>query len=75
MQRDEAVYNHDFLDSIEEDLPKNVWSAIRDTTETVATLRNQLWPGYYAFHKVRTPVYGAVYVGDGIRCNDLPFMI
>lgn len=75
MQREEAVYNHDFLDSIDEDLPNNAWGAIRDLTGTVATLRNELWPGYFAFHKVRTPIYGSVYIGDGIRCNDLPFMI
>lgn len=69
------MYNHDFLDSIAEDLPKNSWNAVKDTTETVATLRSQLWPGYYAFHRVRTPLYGSVYIGDGIRCNDLPFLI
>ena len=75
MQRNESVYNNEFLDCVDKDLPAKAWSVLKDTTGTLATLRNSLWPGYYAFHKVRTNVYGSLYFGDGIRSNDLPFML
>lgn len=73
--RDEAVYNDDFLDSVSLDKPNESWTIIPDATNTVATLRSQLWPGYYAFHRCNTPVYGSVYIGDGIKNVDLPFML
>ena len=75
MQRDESVYNHKFLDDISADFPKHCWSLSKDSTETVANLKNNLWPGYYAFHRVNTPVFGALYIGNGVRNNDLPFMV
>jgi len=75
MQRDEAVYNNGFLDDIQADYPKGCWSLVKDCTESVANIRNNLWPGYYAFHRLNTPLYGSLYIGQGIRNNDLPFMV
>lgn len=74
-QREEAVYNNAFLDEITVDLPKNSWSLVRDCTDSVVTIRSLLWPGFYSFHRVNTPVFGGVYVGYGIRNQDLPFML
>ena len=73
--RHEAVYSDDFLDNVSEDKPRHCWSIIKDTTGTVATLRSQLWPGYFAYHRSNTPIYGSVYIGEGIKNIDLPFMI
>jgi radial spoke head protein 9 len=75
IQRDEAVYNNNFLDDISADFPKGSWSLVKDTTESVANLRNNLWPGYFAFHRVNTTLFGGLYIGNGIRNNDLPFMV
>ena len=74
-QRGEAVYNDAFLDEITQDLPKNSWSIVSDITESVAILRSLLWPGYYSYHRVNTPLFGGVYLGYGIRNHDLPFML
>ena len=73
--RCEAVYSNDFLDDVSADQPNHSWSIIKDTTQTVATLRSQLWPGYYGYHRSNTPIFGSVYIGDGIKNIDLPFMI
>lgn len=75
MQRDEAVYNTQFLDDISADYPQSSWSLIKDSTESIANLRSNLWPGYFAFHRVNTPLFGALYIGSGVRNNDLPFMV
>lgn len=75
LDRDEAIYNHNFLDEIASDLPQGSWNLLKDTTEQVSILRNKLWPGYYAYHKVNTAIYGGIYIGNGIKNLDLPFMI
>lgn len=75
MQRDESTFNHKFLDDISADFPRHCWSIVKDSTQTVASLRNNLWPGYYAYHRVNTPVFGSIYIGNGVRNNDLPFMV
>ena len=75
ISRQEAVFSSEFLDDVSADKPNFCWSIIKDTTQTVATLRSQLWPGYYSYHRIATPIYGSVYIGDGIRNIDLPFMI
>ena len=73
--RQEAVFSDNFLDEVSADKPNFCWSIIKDTTQTVSTLRSQLWPGYYAYHRANTPIFGSVYIGDGIKNIDLPFMI
>lgn len=75
IERDEAVYNHGFLDELSQDLPRKCWNIQKDTTETVALLRNQLWPGYFGFHRANTSVYGSLYMGYAVKNLDLPFMI
>lgn len=73
--RGEAVYNIDCLDSVAKDFPKKAWSIQSDTTGTVATLKSHLWPGLYSFHRCNTNIAGFVYMGDGIRNDNLPFMV
>ena len=73
--RHEAVYNDCFLDSCASDMPHKCWSILSDVTKSVAIVRNQLWPGYYGYHRCNTNVFGSVYIGDGLRNNDLPFML
>ena len=75
IDRDDGVYNHQFLDEIQNDWPKGAWNIQKDTTGTVALIRNKLWPGYYAYHRINTPVFGGVYIGNAIKNLDLPFMI
>jgi radial spoke head protein 9 len=75
IDRDEGIYNHYFLDEIQQDWPKGSWNILKDTSGTVAIVRNKLWPGYYAYHRINTPVFGGVYIGNGIKNLDLPFMI
>lgn len=75
LERDEAIYNHRFLDELTTDLPQGSWNLLKDTSEQVAILRNKLWPGYFAYHRVNTPIYGGIYFGNGIKNLDLPFMI
>jgi radial spoke head protein 9 len=69
-----AVFDFNFLDSITDDPIKDSWSLHLDSTRTTCTLRNLIWPGYFAYHKANTDEYGGVYIGYGIKNNDIPFM-
>jgi len=72
--RKEGVYNDDFLDNADEDIPKGSWSVLKDTMGTVAVLRSKLWPGFYSFHKCNSAIYGGFYIGSGCKALDIPFM-
>jgi len=73
--RDEALFHQDFFDPIEEDAPKCSWSIQGDPSQRLVTIRSLLWPGYVAFHECNTPYFGGVYIGNGLRNNDLAFML
>ena len=72
--RKEGIYNDEFLDCASEDLPAGHWSVQSDTMGTVAVLRSKLWPGYYFYHKSNSTIYGGLYVGNGCKALDIPFM-
>ena len=69
-----AVLDFDFLDSIVEDPIKDCWSIHVDNMKTICTLRNLVWPGYFAYHKANTNEFGGVYIGHGIKNVDIAFM-
>lgn len=72
-RRNEGIYNNDFLDNACDDIPTGSWSTLRDTSGTVACMRNKLWPGFFVFHKVNTDIHGCCYIGTGVKALDMPF--
>lgn len=50
------------------------WSIQLDSTKTISNLRSVTWPGYFAYHKSNSQIFGGVYIGHGIRNTDIPFM-
>ena len=75
LEREDAVFMPDFLDSVVDDSPQGSWSLQVDSSRTRATLRSLLWPGYVAYHRVNTGLYGGIYIGNGLKNSDLPFML
>ncbi len=73
--RKDDVFVGDFLDNATENECKNEWTLGRDITQSTCTLRNRHWPGFLAFHRSNTPVFGSFYLGSGIKNVDLAFMI
>ncbi|KAJ8356900.1 hypothetical protein SKAU_G00196940 [Synaphobranchus kaupii] len=64
----------DFLDPLSEDIPKGSWS-LQMEGSSVCVLRSLLWLGLTFFHVPSTPQHGYIYVGDGLKNLDLPFML
>ena len=75
IDRGDALNCYDFFDPIEKDAPRGSWSLVVDASGSLACLRSLLWPGYFSYHKASTQSYGGIYIGDGIKNSDLPFMI
>ncbi|XP_070577870.1 radial spoke head protein 9 homolog [Ptychodera flava] len=65
----------DFLDSIDEDIPKGSWSLHCERGSGLVILRSLLWQGLTFYHVPGTTKYGYVYVGTGEMNKDLPFML
>ena len=65
----------DFLDSLDQDTIKCSWSLQTDESRTEVTVRSLVWPGYVGYHKANSCVFGGVYMGGGIRCEDFAFLV
>ena len=46
-----------------------------DPFKQVAAVRSLLFPGYTFYYAGHEATWGALYVGDGVRNNDLIFML
>ena len=75
INRGDSLNNWDFLDPVDKDLPKGSWSNFIDPSGSLSCLRSLLWPGYTSYHRASSDIYGGVYIGDGIKNSDLPFML
>jgi len=65
----------DFMDTIDEDIPKGSWSLQFERGSGLVTLRSLLWVGYSFYHVPGTRKFGSIYVGTGEQNMDLPFML
>ena len=75
INRGDSLYNFDFLDPVDKDIPKGSWSHFIDPSGSLSCLRSLLWPGFISYHRASSDIYGGVYIGDGVKNSDLPFMI
>ncbi|XP_041814670.1 radial spoke head protein 9 homolog [Chelmon rostratus] len=65
----------DFLDVVNDDIPKGSWSLQFECASTVCVLRSLLWLGLTFYHVPMTPQHGYIYFGNGTKNLDLPFML
>ena len=58
-----VVFNSNFLDCISEDKPAGSWSIQLDARMKNVSVRSLLWPGYFAFHRLGSNIFGGIYIG------------
>lgn len=70
------VHRNDLPDakSLADDV-RGTWSIQYDAFRGVANLRSLLYPGFFFYYDVRAATWGSLYVGDGVKNNDLVFML
>ncbi len=75
MEEDMVVFSNGFLDTLESDRPLGSWSVQMGDRGKNVTVRSLLWPGYFGFHRLGSNLFGGVYLGEGSKNMDLPFMM
>merc|ERR1711959_746172 len=65
----------DFLDDLVGDEPAGCWSMIFEPSACMATLRHNIYPGFVAFASMASAAHGYVYFGNGVRNDDIAFML
>lgn len=75
LTRQDYSYSMDFLDSIDQDIPSGCWNLSMEQNGAIAYLKSLYWPGMSYFHKVRSPDAGFLYVGNGRKNLDVPFLL
>ena len=65
----------DFLDTIALDEPKQLWQVKYDQPNDVIFGTNALFPGSLWFHTPETPVFGNLYMGNGVLNTNMAFML
>ena len=70
-----SVFKTKFLDSIIEDLPIGAWSLQIGHSGTISQIKNFVWPGFAAYHMMKTNQFANIYIGTGIKNKDAPFML
>jgi radial spoke head protein 9 len=63
------------LDPLSQDAAKKGWSLQTDESKTEITLRSLVWPGYVGYHRTNSNIFGGVYMGNGIKSQDFPFLV
>jgi len=70
-----AMNDTSFLDSITDDLPNGCWALKAKQCGRKIDIYNLLWSGFQFKYNVGETQFVQAYFGDGIRRNDLVFMI
>lgn len=73
--RDDYNYAMDFLDPLDIDKPEGSWIIQISAGESIVLLKSLYWPGLIFYHFIKTPRYGFLYIGNGKRSIDIPFML
>jgi radial spoke head protein 9 len=65
----------DFLDTLAEDVPKEMWALTVDRLSGLAIVRSLVWQGAMAYAIAGTSRYGNCYIGTGEKNLDLAFIL
>mmetsp|Transcript_16707 Transcript_16707/g.28328 ORF Transcript_16707/g.28328 Transcript_16707/m.28328 type:complete len:275 (+) Transcript_16707:188-1012(+) len=75
LKRPGIIKTDDFLDSIDKDLPKEMWSITHDNAGSTVHVRNLYWDGYCFYSVLKSSEYGSAYFGNGVPNYDIAFMM
>lgn len=74
-----APFNAAFLEPLSDDFPRGQWTVQggldHDDSSRIVSIRSLMWPGFTFYHKAGTKRFGNLYIGDGLKNDELQFMI
>ena len=75
-REEDILIEGEFLDCAKLQKPKDSWTIQNDEVQVAVTLlKSRVWPGFTAFARANSAVFGSLYIGNGIKQVDLPFMM
>eukprot|EP01038_Epipyxis_sp_PR26KG_P008605 gene8605-11629_t len=75
LNRPGILKTDDFMDCIDKDAPKEMWSITHDSAGMVAHIRNLYWEGYSFYTVIKSNEFGGAYFGTGVPNYDIVFML
>ena len=72
--KNDQKYTMNFLAGLDEDIPTGVWSLTSGDAGLESYLRCAKWPGFLAYHRCNSNLYGSVYFGYGNSVTDFAFL-
>lgn len=75
LKRPGIIKTDDFLDCIDKDFPKEMWTISHDNAATMVFVRNHYWEGYGFYAILKDSEYGGAYFGTGVPNYDIAFMM
>lgn len=72
LENSKSVLQNDFLEPVDNE---SFWSIQTNTDRDFVTVRSFIWPGYVAYHKLNTDMFGGIYCGPAVKKTDLPLYI
>lgn len=75
LEKAEATFKNDFLECIEQDAPKGCWNIQGNERGDTMLIRSLNWPGYQFYHKKATNQFGGIYIGDGLKNQEVHFIV
>lgn len=71
LDKPSAPFNPRFLEPITEDQPRGLWSIQANESNSKSIIRSLQWPGFGFFHKHSSKKFGYLYIGDGLKNDEL----
>lgn len=75
LDQPEAPFTRDFLEPISADLPKGCWNLQANERCDNVLIRSLNWPGYQFFHRMSSSKFGGLYIGDGLKNQEVHFIV
>lgn len=75
LDKPDAPFQADFLESIDCDMPKGCWNIQSSERGETALIRSLNWPGYQFFHRKSSSMFGGMYIGDGLKSQEVHFIV
>lgn len=72
----EGVYlAADSFDPLVDDVPQGIWNLKYDGMQQLVYGTTALYPGAVFYHRPETPLFGNIYMGDGVVNGDVAFLL
>jgi len=75
LDKPDAPFTRDFLEPISSDKPLKCWNMQSNNRGDTVLIRSLTWPGYQFCHRKSSKQFAGVYIGDGLKNQEVHFIV